>query len=178
MKKYYRLLLLSLSFITLLFTFQSFNAHASHLKYLNKFPNEIKGTWYTYTNDSGLSKHKKIEKMVVNKKTFNFHPYRKHDVIEGANLTKKQENELNKTSRWSYAMEFNYKGHKWFNFMGWQQGAGDGSFFNIHNFDGHKVLMSAGGAGISVDGQYYKSKTLAKKFSNKRFKGFNYYDNY
>lgn len=174
MKKTYKILLLILGIITLFFTYGNLNTHASGFKYLKHFPNEIKGTWYIYTNNYGLSKHKKIEKLVINQKSLHFHPYYKHEILFSDNSIKKHKKEYNKTSGWQYALEFKLKGTKWFNFRGWQQGAGDGGFFTIHHFHGHKVLMEAGGADISVYGQYYQNKSLAKKFSNKKFHGFNY----
>ncbi|MCL0330788.1 hypothetical protein [Apilactobacillus xinyiensis] len=150
------------------------NAGAWSNHYLKKFPKSIRGTWYTYTN-FGYGK-KKIYKLKANAKKLHFHPYVKHNIGAGAlpKATKKEKRYFNKTIYWTYCDVFKFQGRKWFNFMGWQQDAGDGDNYNISKLKGHRVLTLAGGAGNWVSAHYYKSRQLAKKMGEKHYQGFIY----
>ncbi|MCL0329825.1 hypothetical protein [Apilactobacillus xinyiensis] len=137
---------------------------------VKKFPKELNGTWYTYY-DKGL-KHK----LVINAKKMEFHPYVNHVLYTNnpykSPKTKSQKKYFNKTKNWTYAYSFNQKHYRWYTFYMWQYFAGNRVSYNVHKFNGHKVLSIADES--SVDAHYYKSKSLAKKMGHKKYHGFDY----
>ncbi|KRN02744.1 hypothetical protein FD13_GL001463 [Levilactobacillus senmaizukei DSM 21775 = NBRC 103853] len=129
----------------------------------SKMPKSMTGTWYTYTN-YGYGK-KKVYKTHINNK--NLRKYKKHKIYYGTKAMK--------TSKyWTATQTGKIHGYRWIHIYGWQQSAGDGDYLNVHKFGKHKVLTVAGGADVSVESHYYRSKSVAKKMGNKHYPKFAY----
>lgn len=151
---------------------QTAHAGAFSTNYIKKFPKNIEGKWYAYTN-FGLGGKRKLYKLNLSAKAYHFHAYKKHEVLYG-NIPAKKKAYFNKTSKWSYADTFTMNGYKWVNFIGWQQSAGDCDSYNVHKFGKHTVLSAAGGATNSVSAHYYRSVKVAKHMADKHYPGFTY----
>lgn len=150
------------------------SVNASGINYAKSFPKELNGKWYAYTN-FGYGK-KKIYKENISSKRFGFLPIPvpKHQIYLIGKKALSHNPHKHTIGNWSYFRIFNIYGYKWFNLMGWYQNAGDGTYFNVSNFHGNKVLTEAEGADCLVDAHYYKSKSLAKKMGQKKYPKFHY----
>ncbi|MEJ6401077.1 hypothetical protein [Nicoliella lavandulae] len=82
-----------------------------------------------------------------------------------------------KTNQWLYAYWLPKKvhGYNWLNTYGWNQSAGDGTFYNLHQFGKHEVLTVAGGYNVSAYGHYYRSAKVAKQLERVKYSNFVYY---
>ena len=140
----------------------------------DNFPANMQGTWYTYDKDSD-----KMRSITIsgNKLTDSEDP---NDVTEVHKITdsEKQANQSNPQANYdSSKKDWAYFNHidGWLNIYGWYQGAGDGDFLKVtnQNINGQNVpvLADAGGANITVDANYYRSKDLAMQQKDTTYPG-------
>lgn len=128
-------------------------------------PKKMLGTWYTYTN-FGYGK-KKFYKIHLSNK--NLRKNKKHKIYVGKKALK--------TSKyWTAIKTRKIHGYHWIWVYGWQQSAGAGTYYNLHKFGKHRVLTTADGAGVWSSTHYYRHKSVAKKLTNKHYRGFVYND--
>lgn len=132
----------------------------------SRLPKGMMGKWYTYTN-FGYGK-KKLYKIRMSNK--NLRKYKKHKVYWGKNEKKG----LKTVKYWTATQTGKIHGYHWIWTYGWQQSAGDGTYYNLHKFGKHKVLTVADGAGIWTSAHYYRSKKVAKKMGMKHYPKFKY----
>ncbi|WEV50666.1 hypothetical protein OZX69_06865 [Lactobacillus sp. ESL0731] len=145
-------------------------------KKIKSYPKNMRGTWYYYDTYT-----KKLDKEVFTKKTAKFyvgkkkvgytklHAYTKHDPYTNDKAI------LKKTAHWTYADDtITVNGIIWLNIRGWNQGMGDGEYYNVATFDNNEVLTSASGAKIWVDHHAYRTPELAKALKNKHYQYFSY----
>ncbi|WP_214464505.1 hypothetical protein [Levilactobacillus brevis] len=163
MKRILRSVLLSVVLLMAVFTLTT-TASAKRVGYsYSKLPKAILGNWYAYTN-FGYGK-KKIYKIHISNN--NLRKYKKHKIYVGSKALK--------TSKyWTATQTGKIHGYTWIHTFGWQQSAGDGDYYNLHKFGKHQVLTLAGGAGVWVEGHYYKNKSVAKKMGQHHYPKFSY----
>ncbi|MDF7638276.1 hypothetical protein PT285_02355 [Lactobacillus sp. ESL0791] len=142
-------------------------------KYLAAFPQTIRGTWYNYVGN-------KLCKTVIGKKEmtiyingkkdqyFTLHAYVNHNAVTTNKAT------LAKTKHWVWAEKTTDHKLDWLRIHGWSDAAGAGMFVNLSKINSHKVLTTASGAGVWVEGHAYQTPKLAKKLQKKRYSQFAY----
>ncbi|MDF7673145.1 hypothetical protein PT281_07710 [Lactobacillus sp. ESL0701] len=175
--KFKRTLLIATALITL-GTIVAIAPHpiAATTTKIKSYPKSMRGTWYYYdTYTQKLDKEvftKKTAKFYVGKKKVGYntlHTYVKHDQYLSNNAY------LQKTGHWAYANNSTtINGLTWLNIRGWNQGMGDGAYYNTATLDGTEILTNASGAKIWVDHHAYRTPELAKAFENKHYQYFNY----
>ncbi|WP_261810078.1 hypothetical protein [Levilactobacillus humaensis] len=143
--------------------------HAKAKTTLKTFPKSMRGTWYSY-QDNTMYKYKiTATKLVDNGFVERLHSRKMSYVVKHT--------ENSKHPSWFIAKNAKAKKQTWVTVWGWEQWGGDCAAYRVttHKLGGHKVpvLQIAGGpaTGYWTTRHGYHTKKLAKKYGNHYYKG-------
>lgn len=158
-------------------TSQVTTAHARAKKTMKVYPKRYRHSWYHYDG------HGKYDKVRFTKKVWHYAQYYDGTTTKGT-LTLHSRSvraDLDKAKihgSWVVGQKFSFRHASWIDLRGWNQSAGDGTYYKVttKKFHGKKVsvLTDAYGAMVTTDKHYYRSKKVAKRLGNHHFKGESY----
>ncbi|KRL63517.1 hypothetical protein [Lactobacillus psittaci] len=139
-------------------------------------PKEYWGTWYTFYK--GKLETMKVSSHMIDNQTLyreDGNYYAKMTDPDNYNEAESQK-VADHTKNWGAAYDYNVSNKPAFKVMGWLQGAGVGSIYQVRQEEGQSVLVNMGGAGAWVGAVFYKTPDLAKKNTDKKYSDLNYQD--
>lgn len=128
---------------------------------LDIVPKSLRGTWYQYNPNHAYTiirfdRHG-YDDIFYNKAHRNYHGY--YSSLHRENLSSnKMPKMTRKEQNWFCAMKESYKHHNWFCTDGWY-GAGGDEYRTAHH---DQKLIRTSGAGFWSDGNFYRTKKLAR----------------